>query len=139
MNTSQPLGGLVNCWILGPSPRVFHPVGVGLGPRICISMEFPLWFIRLRTRPVSTRVQVPSLALLSGFRIWRCCERQHKRRRCGSDPELLWLWGSSSLTPSLGTTMFLECSPKKHKYINKNLHFQLVPTKRWCSAPESKL
>ena len=39
-------------------------------------------------------------------------------RRCGSDPALLWLWCSSyssDLTPSLGTSICLRCSPKKTK------------------------
>ena len=30
----------------------------------------------------------PSLASLSGLRIWRC----HVGHRCGLDPALLWLW-----------------------------------------------
>ena len=36
------------------------------------------------------RLQVPSLASLSGLRIWRCRELCVGRRR-GSDPMLLWL------------------------------------------------
>ena len=34
--------------------------------------EFLLWFSRLSTRLVSTRMWVQSLALLSGLRIWYC-------------------------------------------------------------------
>ena len=37
-------------------------------------MEFPLWLSRLRTRLVSMRVQVQSLALPSGLRIQHCHE-----------------------------------------------------------------
>ena len=36
------------------------------------------------------KLQVPSLASLSGLRIWRCRELCVGRRR-GSDPTLLWL------------------------------------------------
>ena len=35
--------------------------------------EFPLWFSGLRTRPVSMRMQVQSMTLLSGLRNRRCC------------------------------------------------------------------
>ena len=36
--------------------------------------EFPLWLSRLGTQLVSMRMQIQSLSLLSGSRIWRCCE-----------------------------------------------------------------
>ena len=36
-------------------------------------------------------LQVPSLALLSGFSIQHCYE-WYVSHRCGSDPALLWLW-----------------------------------------------
>ena len=36
--------------------------------------EFPLWLSGLRTQLVSMRMQVPSLASLSGLRIWHCRE-----------------------------------------------------------------
>ena len=39
----------------------------------------------------SIRLYVPSLALLSGFRIRHCCELWC-RLQMGSDPVLLWLW-----------------------------------------------
>ena len=35
-------------------------------------LEFPLWLSGLRTRPVSMRTWVQSLALLSGLRIQLC-------------------------------------------------------------------
>ena len=44
---------------------------------------------RKRIRLGTMRSQVPSLASLSGLRIWRCCDTGH---RCGSDLVLLWLW-----------------------------------------------
>ena len=37
------------------------------------------------------RLQVQSLATLSGLRI-RCCRELWCNDRCGSDPVLLWLW-----------------------------------------------
>jgi len=37
------------------------------------------------------RLQVRSLASLSGLRIWRC-HSCGVGRRCGLDPALLWLW-----------------------------------------------
>ena len=37
------------------------------------------------------RLQVRSLASLSGLRIW-CCRELCVGRRRGSDPKLLWLW-----------------------------------------------
>ena len=36
-------------------------------------------------------LQVRSLASISVLRIW-CCHELGVGRRCGSDPELLWLW-----------------------------------------------
>ena len=58
---------------------------------------------------VSMRMQVPSLASLSGLRIW-CCYG------CG-----VGLGCSSSLTPSLGTSICCRCdSKKKTKKQNNN-------------------
>ena len=55
--------------------------------------ESPVWFSSLRTRLVSLRMQVQSLASLSGLRIWHCRKRRSVGCRCGSDPAvLLWLW-----------------------------------------------
>ena len=54
-------------------------------------------------------------------------------RRCSSDPVLLWLWsrpGSyrSDLTPSLGTSIYSGCSPKKDKKKQDK-------TKLFCNGP----
>ena len=51
--------------------------------------EFPLWLSRLRTQLVSVRMQVGSLALLRGLRIWHC-------RR---------LWGRSQLCLGSGVAV----------------------------------
>ena len=40
--------------------------------------ELLLWLSRLRTRLVSMKMQVQSLALLSGLQIWCCCKLQHR-------------------------------------------------------------
>ena len=37
-------------------------------------LEFPLWLSRLKPQLVSMRMQVRSLALISGVRIQLCCE-----------------------------------------------------------------
>ena len=54
-------------------------------------LEFPLWLSGLQTHLVSMRMQVQSLVLLSGLRIWYCRELCLGRRH-GLDPALLWLW-----------------------------------------------
>ena len=41
-------------------------------------MEFPLWFSELRTRLVSMRLHVQSLAPSSGLRIPHCGKLQHR-------------------------------------------------------------
>ena len=53
--------------------------------------EFPLWLSGLRPDIVSLRMQVLSLDLLSGLRIWHCHSCSIGPKWC-SDPELLWLW-----------------------------------------------
>ena len=53
-------------------------------------VEFPSWLSGLRTRLVSVRVRVRSLALLSGgSSVAMSCSVGHRH---GLDPELLWLW-----------------------------------------------
>ena len=46
-----------------------------------LAKEFLLWLSGLRTRLVSMRMQVPSLALLRGLRIPCCCELWCKLQR----------------------------------------------------------
>ena len=65
------------------------------------------------------RMQVRSLALLSGLRIW-CCYELWCRCRHSSYPKLLWPWcrpaaASSDSTPSLGASICCGCDPKKTK------------------------
>ena len=47
------------------------------------------------------RMQVPSLALLSGLRIWRCLELWC-RSQTHLDPTLLWLWSRLAATAPTG-------------------------------------
>ena len=94
------------------------PYAAGSGPRtgkktkkkkICIyivgdlinkNAEFLLWLSRLRTQLVFMRMQVGSLALLSGLRIQRCSSCGVGGRR-GSVLTLLWLWGRLAAVPPI--------------------------------------
>ena len=81
--------------------------------------EFPWWLSGLRTRLVSMRMEVQSLASLSVLRIQRCHKRQCMSR-CSLDLAWLWLWcmpaaGSSNVTPSLRTSICCRCGHKKKK------------------------
>ena len=60
------------------------------------------------------RLQVRSLASLSGLRILCCHELCGVGHRCSLDPVLLGDY-SSDLTPSLGTSICHGCGPKKTK------------------------
>ena len=68
--------------------------GRGASLRVSSQISFPraclLWFSRLRTLLVSMRMWVQSLVLLSGLRIWCCCELWC-RLQMWLDPMLLWL------------------------------------------------
>ena len=58
-------------------------------------------------------------------------------RRCGLDMALLWLWAgscSSSLTPSLGVSVCLGCSPKETKKKKKKKKDYLLAAQ--ASFPE---
>ena len=64
-----------------------------------------------------------ALALLSVLRIQHCRDCG-VGLRCGSDPELLWLWhrlaATAPIQPSPGTSMFRTGGPKKKKKKNSN-------------------
>ena len=65
------------------------------------------------------RLRVRSLALLSGLRIWCCCElwcRLQTWFRSGIAVAVAQASGySSDLTPSLGTSVCRGCSPKEQE------------------------
>ena len=77
------------------------------------------------------RTQVQSLALLSGLRIWGCCElgcRSQAWLRSGIAVAVVQA-GSCSFnsTPSLGTSICHRCGPKKMtKKKKKNLSLPLL-------------
>ena len=75
--------------------------------KICIR-EFLLWLSRLGTWLVSMRIQIWSLALLSGSRIWCCGDLWHRPA------------AEHHSTPRLETSICCRCSPKKQKK-EKNL------------------
>ena len=82
--------------------------------------EFLLWFRGLRTQLVSMRIRVPSLALISGLRMWHChklcCRSQMMRLRAGVTMNVVQAsCCSSPSTPSLGTFIWCGCSPTKQK------------------------
>ena len=82
---------------------------------------FPFWLFRQQTQLGSMRMWVQSLASISGLRIQRCRELWHRSQtRLGSRMAVAVVWAggySSYLTPSLGTSIYCRCSPKKKKKI----------------------
>ena len=79
----------------------------------------PIVVQRKRILPVSMRMQVRPLALLSGLRIQRCHERwcrSQMRLRCPTAVAVAVAgsWSSDS-TPSLGASIYCGCGPKKQK------------------------
>ena len=109
--------------------------------------EFPLWLTGLRTRLVSMKMWVQSLALLSGLRIWHCYG-------CG-----VGFSCSSDSTPSLGTSICRRCGCKNKKekkyplcsqraaqclihsrrpvfllYAQSRIHFQHLPKRSLCAV-----
>ena len=65
------------------------------------------------------RLKFRSLALLSGLRFWCCCELRCSLQiwlKSWVAVALVWACGySSDLTPSLGSSICLGCSPRKKK------------------------
>ena len=92
--------------------------------------EFLSWFSREQTRLVSMRMRVPSLASLSGLRIWHCheltCRSQTWLRSHVAVAVVQASSYSSNSTPSLGTPICLECGPKK-KCLYKPLTWHHFP------------
>ena len=85
--------------------------------RTQIQYGVPLLAQWYRTWLVCMRMQVQSLALLSGLRI-RVAMSCGVGHRHGPDPMLLWLWcrqAAAAPIQSLGTFICRRCSPKKTK------------------------
>ena len=78
------------------------------------------------------RLQVQSLALLSGLRIQHCRElwcRSQTQLGSGVDVAVAVAVAgscSSDQTPSLGTSICCECGPKEQKKKNKTLIYQHI-------------
>ena len=65
---------------------------------------------------VSMRMQVQTLASLSGLRIWHCCDLRYRLQTwLRSGTAMLASSCSSDSTPSLGTSICRGFSPKKDK------------------------
>ena len=62
---------------------------------------------RVKNTTVSMRMQVQSLASLSGLRIWCCCELQHRSQ--------MQLGSGVAAAAALGTSICHRCGPKKKK------------------------
>ena len=82
-------------------------------------------------------VWVQSLALLSGLRIWHCCELWRRSQMLlGSHIAVVLAQAgsnSSNSTPSLGTSIWHRCSPKKttHTYTHTHTHTKYDHLNRW--------
>ena len=72
------------------------------------------------------RTWVRSLPLLSGLRIWHCCELWcRSKKQLGSGVAVVVVQASScssGQTPSLGTSICCRCGPKKQKNKTKKTY-----------------
>ena len=100
-------------------------------------VKFLLWLSGLRTQLGSVRMQVRSLAVLSGLRIWHCHELQSRLQMwLGSHIAMAVVWANScslDLTPGLKTSTHLWCGPKKKKE-KKPVNKAISPeySEWWC-------
>ena len=89
------------------------------GPEQNQAKGVPVAAQQKRIRLVSMRMQVQSLASLSGLRIWHChklwCRSQTWLRYCVAVAMVYDSTCSSYLTPSLGTSICCGYSPQKQK------------------------
>ena len=87
-----------------------------------IKSRVPIMAQQKQIRLGTIRLQVRSLALLSGLRIQHCRElcRSHTQLRPGVAMSAVQASScSSNLTPSLGNSICHRCHSKKKKYKNK--------------------
>ena len=82
--------------------------------------DFPLWLSR--TQLVSMRMQVWSLALLSGLRIWCCHKLWCMSLILLQSGVTMAVACSSDSTPSLGSSIWCRCSQKTKPNQNKIPH-----------------
>ena len=96
------------------------------------------------------RLQVPSLASISGLRIWRCHELWYRlQTQLRSDVAVAVVWAgscSSSSTPSLGSSVSVALKSKKKKKVVflqiqipkvSTLGIRLNSTQNFYSTPRS--
>ena len=65
--------------------------------------EFPLWLSGLRTQLVSMRMQVQSLALFNGLRIWSCHKLWHRSQ--------IWRGSSIAVAVALALSYSSDSTP----------------------------
>ena len=119
-------------WLICPSQsiglswphQVYHPTGLYKNINIYIASlknyhywEFPLWLSGLRIQLISMRMQVQSLASLSGLRP-AIATRSGIGHRCSSDPALPWLWcrPARKLPYATGAALKRQKKPKQKTY-----------------------
>ena len=84
--------------------------------------ELPLCCRGNQLHCVSMRMQVQSLASLSGSGIWHCHElRCRSKMRFGSGIAVAVVWAASCSSSSLATSIYVRYSPKKQNKTKKKL------------------
>ena len=63
--------------------------------------EAPIVAQHVKNLTISMKIQVRSLALLSGLRIG-CCQKLWHSHQCGTDLALLWLWWRPAAESRMG-------------------------------------
>ena len=81
----------------------------------------------------SLRMQFRSLALLTGLRIWCCCELRCRAQTWLGSSVVVASGHRSDSTPSLETSIYCRCAPKKTKKNKKQKQ------KKTCFKPSSLL
>ena len=87
------------------------------------------------------RTQVQSLALLSGLRIWLCCElwcRSQTWLRSGVAVAVAKAGGySSNMTHGLGTSICPGCDSKLYVYVKLSTHIFLFHSHKYGKASKA--
>ena len=98
-----------------------------------VDQELPLCLSGIRIQLVCMRMQVGSLALLSGLRIWHCVELRCRLQTQFGSCVVVAVAGScsSNWIPSLGTSICLRCSPKKQQQQQKKVMFGVPVMVQW--------
>ena len=110
-------------------------------------MKYPLLISWLRTQLVSMRMQVWSVTLFSGLRIWHCHRLQCRSQMClGSGVAVLWhRLGAAALIQPLAqelpytTSAPLEVGRKKPQTFITPMTGHLYDINFWCYSDTAKL